>query len=572
MKAFMENRLHIKKRVLVVDDEEINRRILEKILERTYDVTAASSGRQALDIILKNRETISVVLLDLLMPGMDGYELLDIIQKDSSLSHIPVIVLTSEVTAEVKSLNMGAADFIPKPYNVPEVILARIGRTIQLYENTSIITATQTDDLTNLYNKEYFMEYVNVYDLYYPDDDMDAMIFDINRFRVINEMHGRSFGNDVLCRIGSLIKDYVNSNRGIACRSHSDCFFVYLPHMDDPQEFYDYLTKGVDEYLSDAKARLRMGIYPKADRHLDVERRFDRALLAANSIRGKLNSQIAVYDEKMREKEAYDEDLISEMEKAIEERQFILHYQPKYDVTGEKPVLDSAEALVRWNHPKYGLVRPDHFVPLFEDNGLIHKLDRYVWDEAASQIKEWKKRFGVTIPLSVNISRIDILEPNFVNDIAQIVRSHGLNPSEYHLEITESAYTENADDIIEKVNTLRALGFKVEMDDFGSGYSSLNMLSYLPVDALKLDKKFIDNIRKDLKDMRMVTLIMDMAEYLEVTVIAEGVETKEQYELLRDAGCHMIQGYYFSKPLPPEKFDELVIKKMEEDDNKALWN
>ena len=564
MSAFVESRLHIRKKVLVVDDEAINRQMLEKIIGRDYEVLLAENGRQALDIILDNRDTLSLVLLDLLMPEMDGYELLEIIQKDNNLIHIPVIVLTSEITAEVRSLNMGAADFIPKPYNVPEVILARISRTIQLYENTSIITATQNDELTGLFNKEYFTEYAVVYDHYYPDAQMDALVIDINRFHVINEMHGRSFGNDLLMRIGSVIKEYVKNNRGIACRYNADSFFIYLPHKNEPQSVLDFITEGILDVIEDGKSRLRMGVYSDVDRKLDVNRRFDCALLACNSLKGSFSSQIAYYDTKMHEREAYDEKLLSEMERGLTEKQFKVFYQPKYNITGDKPVLTSAEALVRWEHPQFGMIRPDHFIPLFEDNGLVHKLDRYVWNEAAAQVREWKIEHDITIPVSVNISRIDMLEPDFVKVITKIVRDNGLKPEELLLEITESAYTGNADDIIEIVNRLRSMGFKVEMDDFGTGYSSLNMLSYLPIDALKLDKKFINNIQDNPRDMRMVTLVMDIAEYLGVTVVAEGVETKEQYDLLKESGCHVIQGYYFSKPVPVDVFEGLITKQLEE--------
>jgi diguanylate cyclase (GGDEF)-like protein len=453
---------------------------------------------------------------------------------------------------------MGAADFIPKPYNIPEVIMARISRTIQLYENTSIITATQTDELTGLYNKEYFMEYAVVYDHYYPDAQMDAVAFDINRFHIINEMHGRSFGNEVLLRIGEKIREYVRNNKGIACRFNADSFYMYLPHVDDVGTLYDCIREGIEDVLEDAGARLRMGVYADVDRSLEINRRFDCALLACNSVRGSLSSTIAFYDEKMHEREAYEEKLISDMEKGLSQKQFKVYYQPKFNVTGEEPFLTSAEALVRWEHPQFGLIRPDHFIPLFEENGLIHKLDRYVWSEVASRILDWKKRFGVSVPVSVNVSRIDILEPDFIRYISKLVRDNGLRPEEFLLEITESAYTEDSEEIIETVNRLRAMGYKVEMDDFGTGYSSLNMLSCLPVDALKLDKKFIDNIQENSREMRMVTLVMDIAEYLGVTVVAEGVETAEQLELLKNTGCHVIQGYYFSMPVPADEFEGFI--------------
>ena len=570
MSKFLEARLHKRHKVLVVDDEAINRMMLEKILGTKFEVVLAENGRQALNIILENKETLSIVLLDLLMPEMDGYELLEIIQNDDNMRHIPVIVLTSEKSAEVRSLNMGAADFIPKPYDVPEVIIARIARTIQLYVNTNIISHTQNDHLTDLFNREYFMEYAEVYDRYYPDEDMDAIVLDINRFHVINELHGRAFGDDILMKMGSMIKAYVSQNRGIACRSNADCFFIYMPHIDDHEAIYHEIGDGIMELMEDAKARLRMGVYEKVDRSFDVHKRFDNALLACNSIRGKFSVMLAYYDLNMQKKEAYDERLISEMQKGLSEGQFKVYYQPKYDITGDKPVLSSAEALVRWAHPDFGVLKPDQFISLFEEGGLIHRLDRYMWDRVAAQIKYWKKTYRVTLPVSVNVSRIDMLEPDFIIAISDIVREHGLSPADLRLEITESAYTEDSDDIIETVNRLRSLGFVVEMDDFGTGYSSLNMLSYMPIDALKLDRAFIANIHKSEKDMRMVTLVMDIAEYLKLTVVAEGVELKEQYDLLKNAGCHMVQGFYFSKPVPVEEFTLMIRDKAEDKMNQDL--
>jgi len=201
-------------------------------------------------------------------------------------------------------------------------------------------------------------------------------------------------------------------------------------------------------------------------------------------------------------------------------------------------------------------VRPDLFIPLFEENGLVTKLDRYVWEESAKQIARWKKELGMTIPVSVNVSRVDIAAPDVVDFISKIVKENGLEPKDYMLEITESAYTEDSKRIIEVVEKLRSLGHKIEMDDFGSGYSSLNMLTSMPIDALKMDKAFIRNIQPGNKEMELVTLVLKIAQALGVPVIAEGVETEEECKLLKDAGCDIIQGYYFSKPLPPEDFSK----------------
>ena len=222
-------------------------------------------------------------------------------------------------------------------------------------------------------------------------------------------------------------------------------------------------------------------------------------------------------------------------------------------------MLAGAEGLVRWQHPELGIVSPGVFIPLFEENGLVTRLDRYVWEESARQIARWKRELGMTIPVSVNVSRVDIAAPDMTDFITKIVRDNGLEPKDYMLEITESAYTEDSNRIIEVVEKLRSLGHKIEMDDFGSGYSSLNMLTSMPIDALKMDKAFIRNIKPGNKEMELVTLVLKIARILGVPVIAEGVEMEDEYKLLKDAGCDIIQGYYFSKPLPPEEFERYRV-------------
>ena len=236
--------------------------------------------------------------------------------------------------------------------------------------------------------------------------------------------------------------------------------------------------------------------------------------------------------------------------------------QPKYNVKGEKPVLTSAEALVRWDHPDFGFISPSEFIPLFEDNGLIQKLDNYVWNKAASQIKEWKNRFGISLPVSVNISRVDMYDPQLVETFKEIVEKNGITCEELLLEITESAYTEDANQIIRVVKDLRAIGFKVEMDDFGTGYSSLNMISDLPIDVLKLDMQFIRQAFSKRKDTKLLEIIIEIANYLCATVVAEGVETEEQMLSLKEIGCDIIQGFYFSKPVAPEEFEGFIKEKM----------
>ncbi len=242
----------------------------------------------------------------------------------------------------------------------------------------------------------------------------------------------------------------------------------------------------------------------------------------------------------------------------------MVFYQPKYGIQSEKPVLRSAEALIRWKHPELGMISPGDFIPLFESNGLIQKLDHYVWAEAASQIRKWKDEFGYTLPVSVNVSRVDIYDPDFEKRLLDILDENKLTTSELMLEITESAYADDARGLTDVVNSLRDKGFKIEMDDFGTGYSSLNMITGIPIDVLKIDMKFIRNMNKDEKSLKLVELVMDIAKFLNVPAVAEGVEEASQVEKLKEMGCELIQGYYFSKPVPAEEFNRFIISAKEE--------
>ncbi|SFI54566.1 EAL domain, c-di-GMP-specific phosphodiesterase class I (or its enzymatically inactive variant) [Treponema bryantii] len=546
--------------ILIVDDEAINREILGNIIQSEYKVIYAENGKEALEIIQSEASAISLVLLDLLMPVMDGNEVLKAMKEEGLITDIPVIVLTSEKSSEIESLKLGAADFLTKPYDLPEVILARVRHSIQLFENSKIIHATEFDKLTLLYSPEFFFGYASQFDQRFPNTVMDALVINFTHFHLLNQLKGRNFGDSVLTAMADGIRKALLKTGGIAGRNEADCFYLYIPHADNYNIFLDKITETLSSLLKPSEIRLRLGAYTDNERKFPMIQRFDHAVQACNSLRIKTtaSTDICIYDDKMAEKEVFDAHLLQDFEAAIEQKQFKVVYQPKFNITGDKAVLCSAEALVRWVHPELGFVRPDLFIPLFEENGLVTKLDRYVWEEAARQIAAWKKELGVTIPVSVNVSRVDIAAPDMTDFITKIVKENDLSPSEYHLEITESAYTSDSKHIIKVVENLRALGHKIEMDDFGSGYSSLNMLTDMPIDVIKMDKAFIRNIQPGNKAMHLVELVLDIAKYLEVPVVAEGVETEEELKMLKEAGCDIIQGYYFSKPIPPEEMSRFV--------------
>ena len=546
---------NLKRKILIVEDELINREILEFLVQDSYDVVSADTGARALELLEAQYAALNVVLLDLHLPDMKGVDILRRMKADSRTARLPVIVLTADQEAEVECLSLGAADFIPKPYPKQEVVLARILRTIELVEDKDLLRWTERDQLTGLYNREFFYRYAEQFDSYHRNQPTDAIVLDINHFHMLNERFGKEFGNRVLKRVAQQLHAEIGEADGILCRRGGDTFLVYCLHRGD----YDGMLERISVDMGEGyRIRARMGVYPGVDRGIEMERRFDRAKQAADQVKKEYAGAVGFYDNSMLEKELFNEQLQESFHEAIRDKQFTVYYQPKMDIRPEEPVLHSAEALVRWKHPKLGMVSPGVFIPLFEENGLIRELDSYVWHEAAARAGDWKRRLGRSVRVSVNVSRIDLNDPQILEKLKGIVNDAGLDPGELLLEITESAYTENAKQIIDVVTAIRESGFHIEMDDFGSGYSSLNMITALPIDALKLDLQFIRTAFLEHKDTRLLEAVIGLAKSLGLPTIAEGVETAEQMLALRGMGCDIVQGYYFSKPLPAEEFEKLI--------------
>ena len=544
-----------KRKLLIVEDEYVNREILNSVLSNDYDLMMAEDGLEALKNIEENKNTISLVLLDLVIPKISGIELLEEINSNNELQNIPVVVVTSDKEQEVKCLNLGAADFISKPYPSSSIILARIKRIIELYEDRNTINYTEKDSLTNLLTKEYFYKYANDYDIRYKKKNMDSIMIKIRDFHIIKERFGINYSNNILINFANRLIDIMPKINGIVCKNDSESFLIYCPNLDDYNQFYNE--------ISNNDINIQIGVYQNVDKKIDIDMRFERAEMALDKIKGNMSKYIEFYDEKLKEKEIYEAELIDEFPKALNEKQFIVYYQPKYNIKGEKSILSSAEALVRWNHPKFGLISPKIFITLFEEKGLIGLLDHYVWSEVGKQINQWKLKYNTSIPVSVNVSRVDLYNPHLIDDFNNIIKDNNLDYSDLLLEITESACTDETDNIISRIEELRKIGFKIEMDDFGTGYSSLSMISKMPLDALKIDMIFIKNAFENKKANKMIEIILDIASYLNVPTIAEGVETKEQVLALKEMGCDIVQGYYFSKPIPVNEFDDFLLNKKE---------
>ncbi len=543
-----------RRQILTAEASQDDLGFLREALDGRFDLRTMPEDADTPDWISRNRNVLALVLVD---PQKEkGAQLLRQIVEDPLLKQIPVIAMGRDRKAEAESLKAGALDYLYLPGMLPETALTRIRHAIEISASQNIIRSTERDQLTGLYNKDFFFSYVAQYDEYHPDMEMDALMVNINHFHMINERYGKAYGDDALRGVASRINEHLAADGGIVSRRDGDAFMVYRPHRENYAKLLADATEGLN-----SRIRLRMGVYPKVDKTLEIERRFDRAKLACDRVRNSFSQAVAIYDDRLRQSEIYIEQLMEDFPAAIAEGQFVVYYQPKFEIQSTMPKLHSAEALVRWNHPRLGQINPGQFVPLFESNGLIRRLDSYVWRQVAAQMRDWKDRLDFCLPVSVNVSRVDMFDQDLVEHMCALMKEFGLHPDEFLLEITESAYTQDSARIIETVNELRRRGFHIEIDDFGSGYSSLSMISTLPMDALKLDMEFMHNAFRERKNTKMLDAVIDIAYSLEVPTIAEGVETAEQMFALKEMGCDIVQGYYFSGPMPAEEYELYLIER-----------
>ncbi len=438
------------------------------------------------------------------------------------------------------------------------IILTRYLKSARkVREEQMLISAAGTDELTGLYNKSIFYAFADRMHSEYPERQMDAIVIDIEQFHSVKAAGGQFFGDQVLRALGDEIHAFLAENEGIAGRAEADHFALYCPHIADCSMLLERLQTRMDLMSSNASIYLRMGVMPW-QKDMDVHQQFEHALDACNMAQGNYKEHLIIVDEMMLQRKSYEQRMVNEMNRALKEGEFEIHYQPKYYIQCDTPRLNSAEALVRWRHPELGLIPPGDFITLFENSGRIGELDRYVWAKAARQIAVWKEKYGMSIPVSVNLSRVDVYDPALGKVLDSLLEDNGLEHGELKLEVTESACTDNPGQVIDVIERLRKKGYEIEMDDFGTGYSSLNMLSDMPIDVLKMDRAFISNIEYSKKDLQLVELIIDIAKILKVRVIAEGVETEKQLKLLKDMGCDIAQGFYFSPALSPEEFEPLL--------------
>lgn len=414
------------------------------------------------------------------------------------------------------------------------------------------------DELTGIYNKQAFYAKTKEMLLDNPDKNFDLLRINIERFKVLNDLFGESTGDKLLRYIGKFLKE-INLPLCVSGRLYADNFVVcYEAGKGDSRRMINTLQMVADSFAINNRTILSFGLYRIDDKTLPVSVMCDRANMALWKAKGNFKNPYCEYDEKMRQQVLKEQKIINAMEMAIQNKEFTLYLQPKYDI--EKGTIIGAEALVRWISLENGFISPGDFIPVFENNGFVYEVDKFIWEESCRYLRKWLDEGREVHPISVNVSRIDLYTPKLVQHLVNLREKYQL-PSQYlELEITESAYTEDPEQIITITRQLREAGFVILMDDFGTGYSSLNMLKDIQIDVLKLDMGFLKSSDYSAKGGNILTAILKMAESLKMQTIAEGVETKEQVEFLKKIGCQCVQGFYFARPMPAQEYERLFLE------------
>lgn len=412
------------------------------------------------------------------------------------------------------------------------------------------------DSLTGLYRKEAFEK--QAWELIHknPDTDYVFVRWDAEHFKLVNELSGYEVGNQLLIRAAELITDFLGTE-GVAARLGSDHFILCFPlKMLDIQKSFRKIRGILSSMNFDYNIRIYAGIYVVVDREEPVDFMCDKAALALSSIKGRYMETHAYYDHEMMQNMLKEQEVKNDMWDALKNDQFKVYVQPKYDVISGKIV--GGEALVRWKHPEKGFVNPVDFIPFFERSGFISNMDQYIWEHVALYLQNCMERGNRVLPISVNVSRIDFYRDNLYVHFVKLLDSHKLSSKYMELEVTESAYSTDEEILYHTLEQLQRAGFSILIDDFGSGYSSFGMMKKAPADVLKLDMEFLRGIDKNGRGKTIVKHMVEMAKELVIPVIAEGVETQEHVELLREIGCDYAQGYFYSKPVPLEEYDRMV--------------
>ena len=543
--------------ILVVEDNELNREMLCAMLEDRYNVLQAENGKEGLEVLQENYRDISIIVLDVQMPVMNGYEFLHAVKDDDLLKEIPVIVATgsSDIEEEERCLELGATDFVIKPYK-KNIVLKRISNIIRLRESASTLKEVEFDDLTGVFTRQAFFHHAQKVLQDNPDIDFTLAISDIQDFTLVKERYGMKVANDLLLRNVALLRKAQVENY-VFGRYDDNQFVVMAPSSERYAEIRKQrrgrLTIPLPE---EGVAVLKFGVKRSIEHDVSIKEHCRHVLMALDTIKHVYGVNYTLFDENMQK--YYDRRIAIErsMVKALENGDFQIFYQPKHDSrTGE---LVGAEALVRWTHPEFGFLSPAEFIPVFEQTGFISEVDFYAWKRTCMNQREWQDKGLRIVPISVNCSRSELLQNDFLHKWFKPLKDSALSSQYMHLEVTESLFTEHFDKLSEVLRECQQRGVKIELDDFGTGYSSLSMFQLLPLDIIKFDMAFVKGLDSP-RQARVMAACVRLVHNLGLKSIAEGVETSQQLEKVKEMGIDAVQGYYYSRPLPKAEFEQYLM-------------
>ena len=565
--------------ILVVDDARHNRTALREILNDNYIVLEAENGQNALAVLEEKYQAVTVIILDLIMPDMSGLELLEIFHKDVRYQNIPVIAMLRGINDEIecKCLEYGAWDFMRKPYD-PTIVRFRVKNVIersQMRVDDELKYRAEYDVLTGILNKsKFFYNTRNMLNIF-GTEDFAFIRIDIEKFQLINSFFGMDEGDNLLKYMADYLQNVEKEYRYITYgRIEADIFAVCFSY-DNEKEITDFVkkfTNQMEKYPLDFDITPFFGVYLVKNRDLSINEMYDKANLASKNCKGNYIQNYFFYTKEMSEEIIKEQHIINNMKNALKNEEFVLYLQPKYEL--QRNSIAGAEVLVRWITADGRMISPGEFIPVFERNGFILKLDQYVWEKTCQLLAGWRDEGRKIFPVSVNISRVSLYNPKIVDVICGLTEKYNIPPEWLQLELTESAYTGNPKAIKEMMEQLQKKGFSILMDDFGSGYSSLNVLKDIAVDVLKIDMKFLDGSGDDGRSENILASVVRMAKWLNMPVVAEGAERKEQVSFLHSIGCEYVQGFYFARPMPVKEYEKLLYEQpyFEDDETRRTSN
>ncbi|HBN6232120.1 TPA: bifunctional diguanylate cyclase/phosphodiesterase, partial [Clostridioides difficile] len=414
------------------------------------------------------------------------------------------------------------------------------------------------DKVTHIGNQNKFYRECSKYLLDKPSLNYIIVYFDINNFKMINDTFGYEFGDNLLITIAKALKEELTEGEVFA-RLSSDYFAIFCDYKNGRNKIIrklDSIRNNIESNLSIVfEISLCVGIYFVEEDEVDIQKAVNKANMARSVAKGK-NINYAIYNEDVRNKLSEESMILDDIKIALVKNQFEVYYQPKFSLVNGEMI--GSEALIRWNHPEHGFISPAVFIPIAEKSKLILKIGRFVFEKVCTDLSEWKKQGKKIVPVSVNLSRVELYQPDIVKFINKTIQMYNLSSDLIEIEITETVAINELNILKNVLNELRKYGFSISMDDFGTGYSSISCLRDMPIDILKLDKSFLDGIEHDERSRNIAKSIVSLAKSLDLVVIIEGVESKEQAELMKQFGCDLVQGFYFARPMPAKNFLDLL--------------